>query len=103
MGMVDEEYVIRDGQFWYRDFPLGDNVGIIYEHGEVYDGVLKHGRADKVRKLFLSDLYSRLAKAGMALRMIEVPPKEEYLELTNKCIKVTAKRWCTQLEKMVKV
>jgi hypothetical protein len=72
------------------------SVAIIYDKGEPYDVLLKHGETKRVRSVFLSDAYSKMYKMGCDLRFVEIPIVA--VEMLNKCLSISASRWCSKLE-----
>jgi hypothetical protein len=72
------------------------SVAIIYDKGEPYDVLLKHGETERVRSVFLSDAYSKMYKRGCDLRFVEIPPVA--VEMLNKCLSISASKWCSKLE-----
>lgn len=76
-------------------------VGIIFDEDEPFDTLLKHGDGERILQLFLSEPYSRMAKVGCRLRYVEVPPSQ--VELLNKCLEISASKWCSELAKEVDI
>lgn len=74
-------------------------LAIMYEEDEPYDTYLKHGSKEDVEKLFLSEPYKRLTNiTGLPIYMVEVKP--EHIETLNKCLHISASKWCTKLKKL---
>ena len=95
-----QNYAIEDGHWCFFHEPFKKttykSVSIIYDKDEPFDVLLKHGDTEKVKDIFLSDSYSKMFKLGCDLRFVEVP--HSALDILNKCISISASKWCSKLE-----
>jgi len=92
------EYTYENGKWiFHRDGEdvVSDSVSIIFDKDEPFDTLLKHGSSDKIEQLFLSASYDKLAKTGIDLVMVTVPP--HCCETLNKCLSISASKWCSKL------
>ena len=91
-------YTYEDGRWlFHRDGGVfeSDTVAVLFEQDEPFDVLLRHGPADKMKDLFLSDRYSALAKTGCRLAMTTVPP--QCCETLNKALSISGSKWCSRL------
>jgi len=91
-------YTHKNGEWQFHrdeDIVKSHAVAIIFEQDEPFDVLLKHGSADKIESLFISDKYSKLCRSGCRLVMVVVPPC--CCETLNKCLSISASKWCSKL------
>lgn len=73
-----------------------ERMGLIYTKKDTHDQVVCFGEFVKMQEVFLSDQTDRVAKQGHNVRLVEVP--QEYFKMLNKCVNISASKWCSQLE-----
>jgi hypothetical protein len=99
MEAYEYEYIHENGKWRFHrggGSPFeSDTVAILFDQGDPFDVLLKHGPADQIERLFLGDKCDKLAKAGCNLIMVPVPPR--CVETLNKCLAISASKWCSRL------
>lgn len=98
---MEEFYRIEDGMWLLL---IGgeykyNRIGIIYDKGEDFDTLLKHGELESMRELFVSHKYSSMINIGCDIRLIE--PQIGMLPLVNKALAISASKWLSYLEDSV--
>jgi hypothetical protein len=92
------KYTYKNGKF-YMD--LGDSlhchdsVSIVYEEGEEFDVLLKHGDSEGVKMYF--EKCSKFHSAGMPMKIVLVKVSPDDIDLLNKCISTSATKNCRAL------
>ena len=93
-------YTYENGKWQFHrdggDIVESDKVAVIFEQDDPFDVLLKHGPADNIEILFLSDKYNKLVRTGCRLVMVIVPP--QCCKTLNKCLSISASKWCSRLQ-----